>query len=632
MMKKSTTLLNLLVMANTIIAEGRFKGFPKKMFMLFRNASFRVKIFIILYIAILLPTIMVGAISYKRSELAITDQTSRVVTSSLNFAIQNIDSSLELVVGMSDLILKDSRFTSAVSVKHKFGEDEKIQKYAGVRELFSYILSMIEARNILEGMDSFYVYITNQNTIIDSKSTFYEQVNESNVEFIRNSKSEEFKDKWFVCDPVNYFTINNVNSKLAGGKVITYNRIFKDENNVLAVLAINVNENFLSEYYKKIQTGIPGEFLVMDNEETIIAHSDKSIIGKRIEENSEINKRISKMNRENGSFFFRINGQDQFLIYSISKYTGWRYVVMVPASEIYTKIGEIQEFFTIIISIIAFMVLGITILLSNIFYKPLEKLVSAMQMIENRNLDVRIDDKRADEYQRVYKGFNDMVSELKRLIKDLTNEKILKKEAEIKLLQAQINPHFLYNTLESIHSIAKIKKVEEIALMVSALSKFYRISLSGGKDIVTLKEAVELVKDYLTIQNIRFKGKISYYFDISDELMRYRVPKLILQPIVENSIYHGIERSKGNGILNIYGMLDKSNLNLVVEDNGVGIEKESLEELQRSIEDDSFENSKNFALKNLNQQIKLKYGPNYGLSIKSEYGKGTCVTIRLPAI
>ena len=278
------------------------------------------------------------------------------------------------------------------------------------------------------------------------------------------------------------------------------------------------------------------------------------------------------------------------------------------------------------------MVLGITILLSNIFYKPLEKLVSAMQMIENRNLDVRIDDKRADEYQRVYKGFNDMVSELKRLIKDLTNEKILKKEAEIKLLQAQINPHFLYNTLESIHSIAKIKKVEEIALMVSALSKFYRISLSGGKDIVTLKEAVELVKDYLTIQNIRFKGKISYYFDISDELMRYRVPKLILQPIVENSIYHGIERSKGNGILNIYGMLDKSNLNLVVEDNGVGIEKESLEELQRSIEDDSFENSKNFALKNLNQQIKLKYGPNYGLSIKSEYGKGTCVTIRLPAI
>ncbi|HHV98714.1 MAG TPA: sensor histidine kinase [Clostridiaceae bacterium] len=602
------------------------------MFMLFRNASFRVKIFIIIYIAILLPTVMVGTVLYKRSELAITDQTSRVVTSSLNFAIQNIDSSLELVVGMSDLILKDSRFTSAVSVKHKLEEKEKIQKYAGVRELFSYVLSMISARNILEGMDSFYVYITNQNTIIDSKSTFYEEINESNVEFIRNSKSEEYNGKWFVCDPVNYFTINNINSKLAGGKVITYNRVLKERDNVLAVLAINVNENFLSEYYKKIQTGIPGEFLVMDNDETIIAHSDKSVIGKKLKGNSELNNRISKMNRENGSFFFRINGQDQFLIYSISKYTGWRYIVMVPASEMHSKIGEMQEFFTIIISIIAFMVLGITILLSNIFYKPLEKLVSAMQMIENRNLDVKIDDKRADEYQRVYKGFNDMVSELKRLIKDLTNEKILKKEAEIKLLQAQINPHFLYNTLESIHSIAKIKKVEEIALMVSSLSKFYRIRLSGGKDIVTLKEAVELVKDYLTIQNIRFKGKISYNFDISDELMKYKVPKLILQPVVENSIYHGIERRKGNGILNIYGMLEKNDLNLVVEDNGVGIEKESLEELQKSIEDESFEDSKNFALKNLNQQIKLKYGQNYGLSIKSEYGQGTCVTIRLPAV
>jgi two-component system, sensor histidine kinase YesM len=274
----------------------------------------------------------------------------------------------------------------------------------------------------------------------------------------------------------------------------------------------------------------------------------------------------------------------------------------------------------------------LTYLLSYIFYNPLKKIVSAMQMIENRNLDVRINDNRADEYHKVYKGFNNMVTELNSLIRDLVNEKILKKEAQIKLLQAQINPHFLYNTLESIHSIAKIKKVDEISSMVSALSKFFRISLSGGKDDVTLSEAIELVLNYLTIQNIRFNGKIDYQINIPEELRKAIVPKLILQPVAENSIYHGIEQKKGIGILIISALSQKGEMELIIEDNGIGINEKNLLELRNSIENGSFEDSRNFALKNLNRQIKLKYGINYGLKIESVEGNGTSVHIKLPII
>lgn len=601
--------------------------------MIFRYTSFRFKIFVIIFIAIIIPMILVSSILYKRSEQAITGQMSKVAISSINFAINNIDSSLDTVTGMSDLILTDNNLISTAKIKYNIRDDEKIQKYAVIRDLLSFFIARIKTQNMLAGIDSFYLYLTNQNALIDSKTTYYDNINEKNVDFVQKVKSEENKDSWFVSTAVDYYTLNKIETRLGQDKLVTYNKALKDENgNTIAVLAVNVSENFLSEYYNKIQKGIPGDFVIIDKNEDIVAYSDKNITGNKIDKYAELSSRINKLNNENGSFFLKIDNQDQFVVYSVSNYTKWRYIVIIPATEILGKVYEVQKFLFIIISITAMLIFAITFLLANNFYKPIEKLVYAMQKIENRNLDVRIDDKRRDEYQKVYKGFNDMVSELKSLIKDLTNEKILKKEAEIKLLQAQINPHFLYNTLDSIYSIARINKVDEISQMVSALSKFFRISLSGGKDTVTLREAIDLIISYLTIQNIRFKGKISFDVSVPDELIQCKVPKLILQPIVENSIYHGIERRKDAGKLNVSAQAKGEVLELYVEDNGVGIEENELNELRNSIESENFEDSKNFALKNLNRQLKLRYGHEYGVRIESKLGIGTCVTVTLPIV
>ena len=598
-----------------------------------KNTSFRVKIIIIIFVAILVPTVTVSAIMYKKSENAITGQASRIVTNSMDFVISNIDSSLKAINEMSNTILTDNRLTSIIDLEGSFIHGDREQKYSELRDLLSSFSNRIKSTYMLDGIDSYYLYIADQRTIIDSKTTYFENVKEDNIDFLRGLKDNRNIDTWFVSSPFEENILGFSQSRLVGDKLITYDKVLKDdEGKTKAVLAINVDSNFISDKFNQIQTGTSGDIIAMDKDGNLVSYSDKNMIGLKTDEYKAINTKITGLGKNSGSFFYKTANTNDFIIYSISEYTGWRYTVIIPASQVLGQILEMQNFLVIMISVTILFVFGITYLLSLIFYKPLEKIVSAMQKIENRNLDVRIDDNRGDEYHKVYKGFNDMVTELKRLINDLVNEKLLKKEADIKLLQAQINPHFLYNTLESIHSIAKIKKVDEIARMVSALSKFFRISLSGGKDLVTLKDAIDLALNYLTIQNIRFNGKISYNINVPDELTGCIVPKLILQPVVENSIYHGIEKRKGDGLLTISAQTRNNELQLVVEDNGVGIPEKELFDLRKSIEIDNFEDSKNFALKNLNRQIKLKYGSDYGVNIDSIEGTGTVVSIRLPII
>lgn len=601
-----------------------------------KSISFRVKIFIIIFIAILIPTISVSTIIYIKSQKAITDQTERTITNSMNVVIGNIDSSLDAITEMSDSILTDNRLASIVALKGNYILGDRSQKYSELHDILNFFSNRVKNTSMINGLlDSYYLYIPSQKTLIDSKSTYFENVNEDQIDFMQRLKDNKDINSWFVSKPFEDDSLGFSQSRLAGEKLITYDKIFYDKDEkTAAVLAINVDTNFISDNFSKIQTGALGEEIItLDSEGNIISHSDKNIAGKKAEEYQRINQEIARLGKKSGSFFLQQGTVKDFVIYSISDNTDWRYTVIIPSQQVLGQVlQDIQQFLVIVFSITILLVLVITYLLSYIFYKPLEKIVYAMQKIENRNLDVRIDDKRGDEYHKVYKGFNNMVTELNSLIRDLVNEKILKKEAEIKLLQAQINPHFLYNTLESIHSIAKIKKVEEISMMVSALSKFFRISLSGGKDVVTLKEATDLVINYLTIQNIRFNGKIDYNINIPEELMVYMVPKLILQPVVENSIYHGIEKRKGEGILTISAQGVNGVMQLTIEDNGVGIPDDKLLELRKSIENDNFKDSKNFALKNLNRQIKLMYGQEYGLSIDSQEEKGTCVCIMLPIV
>lgn len=233
------------------------------------------------------------------------------------------------------------------------------------------------------------------------------------------------------------------------------------------------------------------------------------------------------------------------------------------------------------------------------------------------------------ELQTLDKGFDEMSSRIDALIEKQKQDQLSLHRAELELMQAQINPHFLYNTLDSILILAENERLQEAAEMVSSLSSFFRISLSNGKDIITLDDERSHVTSYLNIQQIRYSDILSFEVDIPEALLSCRLPKLVLQPLVENALYHGIKNKRGRGLIRVTGEQVGKDILLKVSDNGAGMTAEKLGELRAGIYND---NHSGLGLYNVHKRIRLYAGEPYGLSFESEPGKGTTVSVLLPGI
>ena len=231
-------------------------------------------------------------------------------------------------------------------------------------------------------------------------------------------------------------------------------------------------------------------------------------------------------------------------------------------------------------------------------------------------------------------SFNIMIGRIRELLDAKVKEQENLKKAELRALQAQINPHFLYNTLDTIIWMAEAKKTDQVIEIVSALSSFFRISLSKGRDWITIGEEVERVRSYLTIQKMRYRDILDYRIEVDEGVVDDTILKLILQPLVENALYHGIKNKRQGGTITIRAKQNNENeVLLQVEDNGIGFTPDKLAQLQAELDDDSGEIKleSGFAIGNVNKRIRLYYGKQYGLSVDSEYNTGTCATLVIPA-
>ena len=241
-----------------------------------------------------------------------------------------------------------------------------------------------------------------------------------------------------------------------------------------------------------------------------------------------------------------------------------------------------------------------------------------------------------DEIADLYDNLNVMINSMQQLLVVVYEEQLQKeklksrqKEVEFKMLANQINPHFLYNTLETIRMKARCNNELEIEELVKMLAKIMRRNIEVGDTLVSFKSELDLMEYYLKIQQYRFADRIQYKIDVCCDISNYKIIPLIIQPIVENAFVHGLESKEGNGIINV--IIDKSDkLYIYVKDNGVGISNEVMEEIENSLNDYSISDQTHIGLNNVNQRIKLLYGEEYGLCIKSDYLEGTTVTIELP--
>jgi len=263
-----------------------------------------------------------------------------------------------------------------------------------------------------------------------------------------------------------------------------------------------------------------------------------------------------------------------------------------------------------------------------------------MRQVELGNFSVRADIQSTNEIGELGRDFNLMVAEISKLLLRITEQQELKRKSELKALQMQINPHFLYNTLDSIIWMAEGGKQQEVIAMSSALARLFRLSISKGKEIIDIGSEVEHVRNYLTIQKIRYKDKLDYRIEIPDEIKSYKTVKIILQPLVENAIYHGIKNKEGTGLIIIGGRkTHTTGIELFVQDDGVGMNEETMRLLQERIKgnkaviplDSSLLHS-GLGVHNVDERIKLYFGPDYGLVYESKEDVGTTVRIQLPAI
>ncbi len=285
----------------------------------------------------------------------------------------------------------------------------------------------------------------------------------------------------------------------------------------------------------------------------------------------------------------------------------------------------------IVVAAIVVVVILITLLILKSITNPLEKLCRITGQISKGDFNVRAKINTMDEIGVLSDSVDDMTEKLEIMVKQIKDDERKMRHAELRLLQEQINPHFLYNTLDTIIWLIEGNDTEKAVGMVMSLSEFFRLALSKGKEYITIREEEMHIRSYLEIQQVRYRDILDYEIIINPEVYDCRILKLTLQPLVENSLYHGIKYKRAKGKITIEGGEDGELIRFSVRDNGVGMEKEELERLREEISRPCKETKKGFGLANVNERIRMNFGMQYGMEIHSVKGEGTCVNITIPA-
>lgn len=340
----------------------------------------------------------------------------------------------------------------------------------------------------------------------------------------------------------------------------------------------------------------------------------------------------------------QVDGRKLQFIYRDSAFTGWTTVGVFSLRESAAETREIR--FSIVSFVFFVCLLGMTasFYLAYSLSRPIGQLMSFMQKAQSGDLTVRHWGSRSDEIGLLGRKFNAMLQQINRLLKLTERQERQKREAELRSLQAHIKPHFLYNTLDTIHWMARRKGAEDIAQMAESLSRLFRIGLSKGNDIIPLNDEIEHIRSYLQIQQVRYQNKLSYSIDIDPRVQGAYVLKLILQPIVENAIYHGIKERRGPGKVEVRGGVQNGGLLLTVRDDGKGMTAERLLALRRALaaagtaepagvaSEPGPAGGKGYGMLNVQARIALTFGGVYGISVESEEGEGTTVTVTHPIL
>jgi len=395
------------------------------------------------------------------------------------------------------------------------------------------------------------------------------------------------------------------------------------------IIIINFKEGFLDKIVGTSIAGINSSLFIIDDENRYLLADSPFMLLKHAE--PEVIKLVSCFTSGHGKI--ELSGRKNIGVFNTSVNSGWKILALVTEEELLAKNRELFKYTLLLISLGGLAFIGVSILAAFWISWPITRLTKIMETAADGDLGVRMEINAIDEIQKLAGSFNKMMSRIQRLMEKNRAIEREKNLAELKALQMQINPHFLYNTLNSIYSLSRQYGIKPIMDMTYSLSNLFRISFSQKEDMITIRDSIEQLENYIAIQKIRFEEKFSVFYDIEDEVYSCRIPKLMIQPLVENSIVHGIEKKKGKGSISIIGYRTDGTIKIIVQDDGIGIEEERLGRIRQVLENGEVESREDMiALRNINRRLKLNYGDSFGLSIFSIKGRGTTVELILPEI
>ncbi|MGA2763191.1 MAG: sensor histidine kinase [Spirochaetia bacterium] len=392
------------------------------------------------------------------------------------------------------------------------------------------------------------------------------------------------------------------------------------------LIQVDLNYGIIARLCRNIQLGKSGYVFILNRTGDIVYHPRQQLIYGNLK--SERIPEILALN--GGNLSAVVDGRAILYTVASSRETGWEVVAVSFLDELFGASRE-AEYYFIMLSLLVFMgAIGVAFLISSNISKPIESLRRSMQAVESGNFDIDITVKARNEVYQLARDCDIAVKKVRDLIEQNRREQELKRKLELRSLQAQINPHFLYNTLDSIIWMIELGENDRAIDMTSSLAKFFRIGISRGSETISFRTEIEYLQTYLEIQKQRYKDKLSYEITVAPELASHQILKLLIQPLVENAIYHGIKNMEGPGLIRISGALDDDAIVIRISDNGVGMGREQLEALRDGLIEPNQANG--VGVRNVQERIHVYFGLEYGVSFESAPGAGTEATIRIPLI
>lgn len=574
-------------------------------------SSIQSVIFATVAVLVLSAVVIVTGVSMKFTNTSIFENSSEYTHTIIQQMNQNIDSYIDYMENIAYLISSNEDVQDYLF-------DEKIDNEGRYR-ILNQLQTILDSRSDIRNVG---IISKNGRMLINDGSKSVNQDLDLNTQ------------EWYATalekpnGPI--LTSSHVQHIISGERpwVITLSRGIRDRSGSgekEGVFFIDLNYSAISELCDQSTVGTKGYAFILDAKGNIVYHPQQQQLYNELQ-----TENISLIMDTDEDTVLTGTGNDGKL-YSISRSekTGWTVVDCTNVKELLSKSRQAQSVYVLTAIILVIVALLFSRFMARSITLPIQKLRDSMKKVQEGDFsvsDVVVDSR--NEIGSLTKSFDVMTHRIHELMEQNVHEQEEKRKSELKALQSQINPHFLYNTLDSIIWMAEGKKNEEVVLMTASLARLLRQSISNEDEVVPIANEVEYARGYLTIQKMRYKDKLEFQIEVDSSILYIPLIKLVLQPIIENAIYHGLKYKESKGLLIVKGFMKDGNAVLQVIDDGVGMDEETLAHIYDKHKVNYHSNG--VGVYNVQKRLKLYYGEDYGIRYTSELGKGTTATITIP--